>query len=72
MEYPKYFYPKYSLNLYGLEKDFSSLNSLYLNKKLPKILMLTGPKGSGKSTLINHLLFSIFDEKIIIVISLIY
>ncbi len=63
MEYPKYFYPKYSLNLYGLEKDFSFLTSLYSNKKLPKILMLTGSKGSGKSTLINHLLFSIFDEK---------
>ena len=25
--------------------------------------MLTGDKGSGKSTLINHFLFSIFDEK---------
>ena len=24
--------------------------------------MLTGPKGSGKSTLINHFLFSVFDE----------
>ena len=28
-----------------------------------KVLLLTGNKGSGKSTLINHLLFSIFDEK---------
>ena len=24
--------------------------------------MLTGNKGSGKSTLVNHFLFSIFDE----------
>ncbi len=63
MNYPEYFDPKNSLNLYGFEKDFVFLSSLYANKKLPKILMLSGPRGSGKSTLINHLLFSIFDEK---------
>ena len=62
MEYPKYFNPKYSVNLYGLQKNFLLLSSLYSNKKLPKVLMLSGAKGSGKSTLINHLLFSIFDE----------
>ena len=63
MDYPKYFDPKNSLNLYGLEKDFSFLSSLYLVKKLPKILMLSGLKGSGKSTLVNHFLFSIFDKE---------
>ena len=62
MEYPKYFNPKNSVNLYGLQKNFLFLSSLYTNKKLPKVLMLSGAKGSGKSTLINHLLFSIFDE----------
>ncbi len=62
MEYPKYFNPKNSVNLYGLQKNFLFLSSLYSNKKLPKVLMLSGAKGSGKSTLINHLLFSIFDE----------
>ena len=34
-----------------------------MNNKLPKVLMLSGKKGSGKSTLVNHLMFFIFDEK---------
>ncbi len=63
MDYPTYFNPKNSLNLYGLEKDFNFLSSLYLKKKLPKILLLSGLRGSGKSTLVNHFLFSIFDNK---------
>ena len=62
MDYPKYFYPNNSLKLFGLEQDFNFLSSLYLKDKLPKVLMLSGLKGSGKSTLINHFLFSIFDE----------
>ena len=62
MYYPKYFDPKKSQNLFGLEKDFNFLSSLFCKKKLPKILMLSGIRGSGKSTLINHFLFSIFDE----------
>ena len=63
MDYPKYFNPKKSQNLYGLEKNFNFLSSLFSTKKLPKVLMLSGVRGSGKSTLINHFLFSIFDEK---------
>ena len=63
MDYPKYFDPKKSQNLYGLEKNFYFLSSLFSTKKLPKVLMLSGVRGSGKSTLINHFLFSIFDEK---------
>ena len=63
MEFPKYFDPKNSLNLYGLEKDFHFLSSLYSTQKLPKILMLSGQRGVGKSTLINHFIFSIFDEE---------
>jgi energy-coupling factor transporter ATP-binding protein EcfA2 len=63
MNYPLFFDPKNSLNLYGLNKDFNFLSFLYQKKKLPKVLMLTGRKGIGKSTLVNHLLYSIFDEK---------
>ena len=63
MNYPKFFDSKNSLNLLGLEEEFNFLISLYIKKKLPKVLMLTGAKGIGKSTLINHFLFSIFDEK---------
>ena len=61
MDYPKYFNPKNSLKLFGLEKKFNFLSSIYLKDKLPKVLMLSGLKGTGKSTLINHFLFSLFD-----------
>ena len=61
MDFPIYFDSKNSFNLYGLEKDFNFLSNLYSTKKLPKVLMLSGLKGCGKSTLINHFLFSIFD-----------
>ena len=63
MDYPKYLSPKNSLRLFGLEQNFNFLSSLYLKDKLPKVLMLSGSKGTGKSTLINHFLFSIFDEQ---------
>ena len=63
MDFPKYFHPKNSLKLFGLEENFNFLSSIYLKDKLPKVLMLSGLKGTGKSTLINHLLFSIFDAQ---------
>ena len=63
MDYPKYFTPKNSLRLFGLKKDFDFLSSIYSKDKLPKVFMISGLKGSGKSTLINHFLFSIFDER---------
>ena len=63
MNYPLFFDSKNTLNLFGLKKNFKFLTSLYIKKNLPKVLMLTGTKGSGKSTLVNHFLFSIFDGK---------
>jgi DNA polymerase III subunit delta' len=63
MNYPTYFDSKNSLNLFGLKENFKFLSSLYSKRNLPKVLMFTGSKGLGKSTLINHFLFSIFDEK---------
>ena len=63
MDYPKYFNSKNSLQLFGFEKKFDFLRSLYSIDKLPKVLMLSGKKGTGKSTLINHFLYSIFDEQ---------
>ena len=62
MNYPIYFDTKNSLNLFGLKKDFGFISELYLKQNLPKVLMFTGNKGSGKSTLINHFLYSIFDN----------
>jgi len=59
---PSYFNSKKTLNLFSLKKKFDFLKDLYQQKKLPKVLMLSGKKGCGKSTLINHLMFSIFDK----------
>ena len=50
--------------LYGLENHLYSLIQLYENKKLPKILMLSGKKGIGKASLIDHFLKKIIKEKI--------
>ena len=62
MNYPIFFDSINSLSLFGLNENLKFFSSLYKEKKLPKVLMLTGNKGTGKSTLINHFLFSIFDE----------
>ena len=62
MTLPIYFDPKKSSHLFCLSEKFNFLKNLYDKKSLPKILMFSGKKGSGKFTLINHLMFSIFDE----------
>ncbi len=63
MTFPTYFDPKKTLNLFGLFDNFDFLKNLFICNKFPKVLMLSGKKGSGKSTLINHLIFYIFDNK---------
>ena len=63
MTFPIYFNSKNSLNLFGLFKNFDFLKNLYIKDKLPKVLMLSGKKGSGKSTLVNHLMYYIFDKE---------
>ena len=55
--------PKKSSALFGLQEEFDFLIDLLNTNKLPKILMLSGKKGSGKFTLINHFLNYIFDKK---------
>ena len=63
MTTPTYFNPKKSLNLFEASENFNFLKNLYIKKKLPKVLMLSGKKGSGKATLVNHLLYYIFDKE---------
>ena len=62
MKYPTFFDPKNTLSLFCLQDKLNFLISLYKNSNLPKVLMLSGDKGSGKSTLVNHFLYSIYDE----------
>ena len=61
MNYPFFFDTKHSTTLFSLKENFKFISELYSKKNLPKVLMFTGNKGSGKSTLVNHFLYSIFD-----------
>ena len=54
--------PRKSLVLYELDNKLDFLIKLYDLKKLPKVLMLSGEKGLGKFTLINHFLTYIYDK----------
>ena len=54
MNYPSYFNTKNSLNLFNLKENFKFISELHSKQNLPKVMMFTGNKGSGKSTLINH------------------
>ena len=59
---PNYFDPHKSFKLFGLKKKFDFFKSLYLKKSLPRVLMLSGHKGIGKFTLVNHLINFIFNK----------
>jgi len=54
--------PKNSLVLFELGDKLDFLIKLYNSKKLPRVLMLSGKKGIGKFTLINHFLNYIYDK----------
>ena len=55
--------PKNSLFLYGLDEKFDFLSNLYNLGNFPRVLMLSGKKGLGKFTLINHFLNYVFDKE---------
>ena len=46
--------PKNQLTLFGYESYFNSFAALFDLGKLPKAILLTGPKGLGKSTFLYH------------------
>lgn len=63
MNNENYINPKKSLSLYELDDNFNFLISLYNKKKFPKVFMLSGKKGIGKSTLINHFLTFVYNKE---------
>ena len=62
MNINEYNNPKNSLVLFELSKKFDFLIRAYNSEKFPKVLMLSGEKGIGKFTLINHFLSYVYDK----------
>ena len=56
------FNPKNSLELFGHNEYFDNLRNLILSDSFPKVILISGDKGLGKSTLINHFLHFYFDR----------
>lgn len=54
---------KTSLTLFELSKELSFLINLLEKKKFPKVLLLSGKKGIGKATLVNHFLTYVYDKE---------
>ena len=50
-------------NLIGHNEHLNNFISLYKGNKLPTKILLSGKKGIGKSLLINHFLFKIFENE---------
>ena len=46
--------PRNQLNLYGYDIYFRSFKNLYEKNKLPSVILMSGPKGLGKSTFAYH------------------
>ena len=55
--------PASQTKLYGLKKNFNEITNLFDSNKLPNKILLTGPKGSGKSTISYHIINYIFSIK---------
>ena len=53
--------PTLQTKLYGLNKIFSEIINLINSQKLPSKILLSGPKGSGKSTMAYHIVNYIFS-----------
>ena len=62
METTSLFDPMKSPKLVGYDAYFNQLVHSYVKKIFPKVLLLSGKKGLGKFTLINHFLNYIFDK----------
>ena len=55
--------PKKTTQLFGYKNKFNFLSNLILEEKFPRVILFSGEKGIGKSTLINHLMYFYFDKE---------
>ena len=55
--------PFNSKYLYKLDKEFLFLSDLFRKKQYPRVSMVSGEKGIGKSTLIIHTISNLLDSK---------
>ena len=63
MNLKDFFQPIETKELFGHEENFNFIKKLYLKGNLPKVLLISGEKGIGKFTLINHFIHFYFDRK---------
>ena len=54
--------PKKTLKLFSYNDEFNFFKKLFDTKKLARVNMITGKKGLGKFTFINHFLYYVFDK----------
>ena len=50
------FKPSENTQLYGMDDFFHEITSLYIRKKMPTKILLSGKSGLGKSTLAYHII----------------
>ena len=55
-------HPSEQIKLYGLDKYIEEIIKLYELKKMPNKILLSGKKGTGKSTLAYHLINYVFSQ----------
>ena len=48
--------PSENIRLYGMNHFFNEISKLYIEKKLPTKILLSGKKGLGKSTFAYHII----------------
>ena len=48
--------PSENQQLFGMSSFFSEIKNLYIQKKMPNQILLSGKKGLGKSTLAYHVI----------------
>ena len=54
--------PSNQLNLFGHHNEFQKFSNLFLNRKLPNKILLSGEKGIGKSTLAYHIVNYVLSD----------